>query len=124
IGNNPLVSHYAWQGSVPPFSPSRRLRDAKARGMRLICVDPRRTMVAQLADIHLQVRPGEDAVLLAAMLRVVLDEQLHDREFCARHVAGLDALHAALAPFTVAYAAHRADVAAADLIAAARLFAR
>ena len=66
IGNNPLTSHYAWQGSVPPFSPSRRLRDAKARGLKLICIDPRRTMVAQLADIHLQVRPGEDAPLLAA----------------------------------------------------------
>ena len=70
IGNNPLTSHYAWQGSVPPFSPSRRLRDAKARGLKLICVDPRRTMVAQLADIHLQVRPGEDATLMAALLRI------------------------------------------------------
>ena len=86
IGNNPLTSHYAWQGSVPPFSPSRRLRDAKARGLKLICVDPRRTMVAQLADIHLQVRPGEDATLLAGMLRLILDEELHDREFCERHV--------------------------------------
>jgi len=86
IGNNPLTSHYAWQGSVPPFSPSRRLRDAKARGLKLICVDPRRTMVAQLADIHLQVRPGEDATLLAGMLRLILEEELHDREFCEGHV--------------------------------------
>jgi anaerobic selenocysteine-containing dehydrogenase len=124
IGNNPLTSHYAWQGSVPPFSPSRRLRDAKARGMKLICVDPRRTMVAQLADIHLQVRPGEDATLLAAMLRVILDEGLHDRDFCARHVDGLAMLHAALADFTPAYAARRADVPLVDLLNAARLFAR
>ena len=124
IGNNPLTSHYAWQGSVPPFSPSRRLRDAKARGLKLICVDPRRTMVAQLADIHLQVRPGEDATLMAALLRVILAEKLHDRDFCAQHVAGLEALQAALAPFTPEYAAHRADVPVADLVAAARLFAR
>ena len=87
IGNNPLTSHYAWQGSVPPFSPSRRLRDAKARGLKLICVDPRRTMVAQLADIHLQVRPGEDATLLAGMLRLILDEDLHDRDFCESYVS-------------------------------------
>lgn len=124
IGNNPLTSHYAWQGSLPPFSPSRRLRDAKARGLKLICVDPRRTMVAQLADIHLQVRPGEDATLMAAMLRVILAENLHDREFCAQHVAGLAALQAALAPFTPEYAAHRCDVPRTDLVAAARLFAR
>lgn len=124
IGNNPLTSHYAWQGSVPPFSPSRRLRDAKARGLKVICVDPRRTMVAQLADIHLQVRPGEDATLLAGMLKVILDEELHDRAFCERYVTGLDELHRAIADYTPAYAARRADVPEADLVAAARLFAR
>ena len=124
IGNNPLTSHYAWQGSVPPFSPSRRLRDAKARGLKLICVDPRRTMVAQLADIHLQVRPGEDATLLAAMLKIILDEGLYDREFCDRYVDGLDELGGAIADCTTEYAARRADVPVADLVAAARLFAR
>ncbi|HEX9772667.1 MAG TPA: molybdopterin-dependent oxidoreductase, partial [Steroidobacteraceae bacterium] len=124
IGNNPLTSHYAWQGSVPPFSPSRRLRDAKARGLSIICVDPRRTMVAQLADIHLQVRPGEDATLLAGMLKLILDEQLHDREFCASYVEGLDELHRAVADYTPEYVARRADVPAADMIAAARIFAR
>ncbi len=124
IGNNPLTSHYAWQGSVPPFSPSRRLRDAKARGLKMICIDPRRTMVAQLADIHLQVRPGEDAPLLAAMLKVILDEGLHDQEFCAAHVAGLAELRASIAGFTPEYAARRADVPVAQLLAAARLFAR
>ncbi|HEY1491224.1 MAG TPA: molybdopterin-dependent oxidoreductase [Steroidobacteraceae bacterium] len=124
IGNNPLTSHYAWQGSVPPFSPSRRLRDAKARGLKLICIDPRRTMVAQLADIHLQVRPGEDAPLLAAMLRVILAEGLHDQEFCAAHVEGLHELRASVEGFTPEYAARRADVPAAALTAAARLFAR
>ena len=124
IGNNPLTSHYAWQGSVPPFSPSRRLRDAKARGLKLICVDPRRTMVAQLADIHLQVRPGEDATLLAGMLRLILEEELHDREFCARHITGLAELHRAIVDFTPEYVARRSDVPVADLIAAARLFAQ
>ena len=124
IGNNPLTSHYAWQGSVPPFSPSRRLRDAKARGLKLICVDPRRTMVAQLADIHLQVRPGEDATLLAGMLRLILEEELHDREFCERHVTGLAELHRAIINFTPEYVARRSDVPVADLIAAARLFAQ
>jgi anaerobic selenocysteine-containing dehydrogenase len=124
IGNNPLTSHYAWQGSVPPFSPSRRLRDAKARGLSIICVDPRRTMVAQLADIHLQVRPGEDATLLAGMLKLILDEQLHDQEFCASYVEGLDELHRAVADYTPEYVARRSDVPAADMIAAARIFAR
>ena len=123
IGNNPLTSHYAWQGSVPPFSPSRRLRDAQARGLKLICVDPRRTMVAQLADIHLQVRPGEDATLMAGLLKIVLDERRHDVAFCGRYVSGLEELHKLLAGFTPEYAAQRADVPLADLVAAARMFA-
>jgi len=123
IGNNPLTSHYAWQGSVPPFSPSRRLRDAQARGLKLICVDPRRTMVALLADIHLQVRPGEDATLMAGLLKVVLDERRHDVAFCDRYVSGLEELHELLAGFTPEYAAQRADVPLADLVAAARMFA-
>jgi len=123
IGNNPLISHYAPPGSLPPFSPSRRLRDAKARGLKLICIDPRRTMVAALADIHLQLRPGEDATLLAGLLNVILAEQRHDRAFCDRHVEGLDALRAAVAPFTPEYVARRADIEAGALVAAARLFA-
>ena len=63
--------------------------------MKLICVDPRRTMVAQLADIHLQVRPARMRRWSRRCCSVILDEGLHDREFCARHVDGLDALHAA-----------------------------
>ena len=125
IGNNPLTSHYAWQGSVPPFSPSRRLRDAKARGLKLICVDPRRTMVAQLADIHLQVRPGEDATLMAALLRVILDgEAARPGVLCAARGGTGGVAGGAGAGFTPEYAAHRADVPVADLVAAARLFAR
>lgn len=124
IGNNPLVSHYAPAGSVPPFSPSRRLRDAKARGLKLIVIDPRLTETARLADIHLQVRPGEDAALLAGMIRVILNEERHDKAFCEAHVAGLDRLRTAVAGFTPEHVAHRAGVPAADVIAAARLFAQ
>lgn len=123
IGNNPLTSHYAPPGGLPAFSPSRRLRDAKKRGMRLICIDPRRTPTAKLADLHLQVRPGEDAALLGGMLRIILDERRHDIDFCRQYVDGLDTLRAALEPITPEYAAHRADVPLADLYAAARMFA-
>jgi len=123
LGNNPLVSHYSPPGGLSPFSPSRALRAARARGMKLIVVDPRRTETARRADLHLQARPGEDPVLLAAMLGVILDEGLEDRAFCADYVQGLEALRAALAPYTPAYAANRAGVAVTDLMAAARLFA-
>lgn len=123
IGNNPIVSHYGPPGGLPPFSPSRRLRDAIDGGLRLIVIDPRTSDVAKLADIHLAVRPGEDPALLAGMLHVILNEKLYDRNFVGAHVDGLDALIGATAPFTPAVAADRAGVDADQLVAAARLFA-
>lgn len=117
VGVNPMISH---MGRLGP--PSELLRDFKRWGTQLIAIDPRRSELARHAAIHLQARPGEDAVVIAALLHVILAEELHDRAFAADHVAGLDALRAAVAPFTPQRAAERADVPADDLVAAARIF--
>lgn len=124
IGNNPMVSHYSPAGGVPPFSPSRRLRNALDRGMKLIVADPRESDVGALADIYLPVRPGEDPALLAGMLNIIFAEELYDRNFAAVHVDGLDALREAVAPFTPGVAAARAGVGEDQLIAAARMFSQ
>lgn len=123
IGNNPLVSQYAAKGGLPVYNPYRRLSDALKRGLKLIVVDPRRTEVARRATLHLQSRPGEDAALLAGMLRVIIDEGLFDREFCTEFVDGLDALRAAIDGFTPAYVARRCDIPPGQVEDAARLFA-
>ncbi|MEP3422677.1 MAG: molybdopterin-dependent oxidoreductase [Erythrobacter sp.] len=123
VGNNPIVSHYSPPGGVPPFSPSRRIRDAKERGMKVIVADPRESDVARLADIYLPVKPGEDPALLAGMLHVIIKEELYDRNFVAAHVDGFDELTAAVEPFAPDVAAARAGVDADQLIAAARIFA-
>ena len=123
IGNNPLTSHYAPPNSLPAFSPSRRLRDARKQGMKLICIDPRVTPTAKQADIHLQVRPGEDPTLLGGMLRIILDEGLHDTAFCEQHVTGIEDLRESIDGLAPEYVAHRADVPMEDLYAAARMFA-
>ncbi len=123
IGNNPIVSHYGPPGGLPPFSPSRRLRDALDKGLKLIVADPRRSDVAALAHIHLPVRPGEDPALLAGIVHVILSEGLYDKAFVQRYVDGLDELQRAVAGFTPAVAAARAGVEESWLVAAARLFA-
>ena len=84
VGNNPGVSAFSREGGPPYANAFRHLRDARRRGMTIIAIDPRRTELARTADIHLQVRPGEDPTLLAGMVRVVLEEGLHDREFVDR----------------------------------------
>ncbi|NNF94642.1 MAG: molybdopterin-dependent oxidoreductase [Altererythrobacter sp.] len=123
IGNNPIVSHYSPVGGVPPFSPSKRIRDRQKEGMKLIVADPRLAEVGQLADIYLPVKPGEDPALLAGMLNVIFTEELYDRNFVSAQVDGLDELKEAVAAFTPEVAAERAGVETDQLVAAARMFA-
>ena len=122
-GNNPGVSAFSREGGPPYANAFQHLRDAKRRGVKIIAIDPRRTELARMADVHLQVTPGEDPTLLSGMLRVILDEDLHDRAFVARHVTGVEALRVAVAEFLPDYVEARAGVPAEQMIAAARLFA-
>lgn len=123
IGNNTVVSQYAPFGGVPPFSPYSRLRDEMKKGMKVIVVDPRKTEVANRASMHLQVNPGEDPTLLSAFINIILSEGLHDQEFCAHYVEGLEELTDLVKPYTPEYAANRCGVSVEQILEAARTFA-
>ncbi len=123
VGINIVVSMLGIPGGPTFVNPLASLRAAKKRGLKLIVIDPRRTETAAMADLHLQVTPGEDPTLLAGMLRVMLDEGLVDAEFCDRWVDGIPELHRAVGAFDLAYVAERAGVPADDIVAAARMFA-
>lgn len=125
VGSNPLVTLVA-AGGPTQFGfhdPVRAMRRAKARGMKLIVIDPRRSESAQYADLFLQPRPGEDAALLAGIIHVVLREGWHDAAFCDRYLTGLERLRAAVAPLGPAVAAGRAGITEVQLTEAARMFA-
>src|SRR4051794_17530226 len=97
LGANPLASN----GSLMTAPDARgRLRAIRARGGRVVVVDPRRTRTAAEADEHLAIRPGTDALLLMALINVVLDEGLDDLGAVAEHVDGLDAVREAAGGFT------------------------
>ena len=123
IGYNPLVSSYAPAGGLQGTNPFVRLRRAKERGMKLIVIDPRRSELASFADLWLPVKPGEDPTLLAGLINVILQENLHDKDFCDRWVDQLDDLRSAVAPFNPEMVATRCEVEAADVLTAARMFA-
>ena len=123
VGNNPGVSAFSRDGGPPYANAFKYLRDARRRGLRIIAIDPRRTELARGADVHLQVKPGEDPTLLAGMVRVILGEGLYDRDFVAAHVTGVEALRDAVADYTPAYVEERTTVPAALMERAARLFA-
>lgn len=118
VGANPLVSHW-----LPAFNPSKRLREWGKRGQKTIVVDPRRSETARMADIHLQLRPGEDVTLFAGMVRLLLDRGWQDRAFCERYVGGIDAIRRAVEPYTPDYVAERAGVPRDLLEEAVRVFA-
>jgi anaerobic selenocysteine-containing dehydrogenase len=119
VGKNPLVSHLSWCGS-----PGDMVKDIDARGASLIVIDPRRTETAKRASIHLQTRPGYDALLLAAMIRVIFDEDLYDHDFVAENVTGVEELRRTVALVDPAAAAETAGVPIDDLMRAARMYAR
>jgi assimilatory nitrate reductase catalytic subunit len=71
----------------------------------MIVADPRVTKTAMMADVYLPLKPRSDLALINAMLRILIDENLYNREYVARHTTGFDELRASLAPYTVEYAA-------------------
>src|SRR5215470_2084194 len=114
LGKNPWHSH-----SIPRARVTLK-ELAKDPARTLIVVDPRRTETAELADIHLQVRPGTDAALLAAILGILVEEDLLDRAFLAAHAVGLEPVLAALRAIPIAASCARAGVDEALVRRAAR----
>ncbi|WP_435222154.1 molybdopterin oxidoreductase family protein [Streptomyces sp. Tue6028] len=117
IGANPLESN----GSLctAPDFPGK-LKALKARGGTLTVIDPRRTRTARLADRHIAIRPGTDALLLAAMAQVLFEEDLVDLGDLAPHVQDVAELRAELADFTPEAIAGACDVDADTVRALAR----
>ncbi len=87
FGANPVVSNGSMM-TAPGVA--RRLRAIRERGGRLVVIDPRRTETAEIADLHLFIRPGSDVFMLLAMLHVVFDEKLQSPGRVADFTTGLD----------------------------------
>lgn len=98
------------------------LRRARARGARVIVIDPKRIPACELADVWLRPRPGTDAAIALAMIHVLVTENLHDRAFVNRWTHGFEALAARAARYPPDVAAALAGVPAADIVRAARLY--
>jgi anaerobic selenocysteine-containing dehydrogenase len=121
VGTNPLVSLSTFNFFLQ--HPVKAMHGFKARGGKVIVIDPRQTETARHADIFLQPYPGEDVTVIAGLLHLILDSGWHDAQFCTQWVKELERLRTAVATFTPAYVAQRAGIDAGDLTAAASLFA-
>lgn len=96
---------------------------AKENGVKLIVVDPRRTTIASKADIHLQLRPGTDGALALGFMNVIINENLHDKEFIEKWTVGFDGLKKLAQEYTPERVEEITRVPAGKIREAARLFA-
>ena len=120
IGANPVVSNGSLM-SAPDMR--RRLAGIRARAGRVVVVDPRRTETAAAADEHFAIRPGADALLLAAMLHVIVSEDRVRLGRMAGRVKRLDALAEFVADLPPERVARRTGLAASAIRRLAAAFA-
>ena len=82
LGHNPR--RHSW---TPSYN---MIRQAQARGAKLIVVDPRKSSSAKRADIWLPIKVGSDGALLFGMLKVIIDEELYDKDFVKNWTVGFE----------------------------------
>ena len=99
------------------------MKRARQRGAKLVVADPREIWLAEMADIHLQLKPGTDVWLLQAMANVIVTEGLHDQSFVDKHTEGFDAVRDKVASYTPEEAEKITGVPAEDIRTAARWYA-
>ena len=93
FANSKFILMWGWSPGDGTFGTGTMpyLKQAKAKGVRIVCVDPRQTNTSrQLADEHIFIRPSTDTAALVAMAYTIVTENLHDQEYCDRHVLGFD----------------------------------
>ncbi|MES2756103.1 MAG: molybdopterin-dependent oxidoreductase [Pseudomonadota bacterium] len=120
IGANPMVSNGSlW--TVPDFR--GKAKALRARGGRIVVIDPRRTETADVADAHHFIRPGSDVFFLLGIAHTLFDEKLVRLGRLADHVAGLEQLEPAFAPYSPERVAERCAIPATVIRELARTLA-
>src|SRR5665648_317589 len=99
------------------------IRQAIARGTKLIVADPKRIPLAEDADIYLQMNPGTSVALTNGMLHVIFKEGLEDKEYIREHTIGVEELKATVAKYTPEYTGEICGLDPEDITEAARMYA-
>ena len=120
LGGNPAVSNGSLM-TAPDVT--KRLKAIRARGGQVVVIDPRYTKTAKLASQHHFVRPGSDALLLAALVHTIFEEGLAAPGRLAEFTDGLDAVREMAADYTPERVASAVGIAAGEIRQLARDFA-
>ena len=118
LGKNPWQSH----GLHRARATIREI--AKDQDRTMIVIDPKRTETADLADIHLAVKPGRDAWLLAALVATIVQEELENKAWLAEHSLGLESIKETFGQLDIADCAAKSGISEDILRSTARTIAR
>ncbi|MBI2194147.1 MAG: molybdopterin oxidoreductase family protein [Planctomycetes bacterium] len=99
------------------------LKEARRQGAKVLAIDPHRTGTALAADGYYQIRPGTDGLLALALMRIIIEEGLQDREFIEKHTLGFDRLRECVFGYSLADAARITGLSVEDIAGLARLYA-
>ena len=113
-GHNPDQSDFPLK-----FSLKRNLKE----GAKLVVIDPKRIPLADQANMYLRIRPGTDGALALAMMNVIIEEALYDRDFVEKHIYGFDKLVPHVQKYTPEWAEEITWIPADNIRKLARLFA-
>jgi len=91
-----------------------------SHGAKLTVVDPRLSNIASKADRWLAIKPATDLALLLAWIRIIIEEELYDRDYIEKYATGLDELRAAVQPYTPEWAEGETTIARDEIVAVAR----
>ncbi len=100
-----------------------RVKKAVRNGAKLIVANPKRIDLCRFADIFLQHRPGSDVALLMGMMRVIVDNDLHDMDFIQKRCENYDAFRESLDHFNLDFVERITEVPREKIIEAAKIYA-
>lgn len=115
IGTNTTATH--------PIVALQVKEAVRRKGAKLIVVNPKEIELCKFADVFLQLKPGSDLTLLMGMMRVILEEELHDKAFIESRCEGFDAFKKSLADFDLNTVEKITTVSQDKIIKAARIYA-
>jgi len=98
--------------------------EAKAKGAKVVVIDPYKSRTAKQADWHLAIKPGTDAALALGMMNVIIEEDLYDHDYVENYTLGFEELKARAAEFPVERVALITGLPAKDILALSREYAR
>ncbi len=99
------------------------MKRAVRRGAKLVVADPRAIWLSEVADLHLQLKPGTDVWLLNSLAHVIIAEGLTDRDFIEKHTEGFESVKQAVAEYTPEAAEEITGVPAESIRQTARWYA-